>query len=87
MATLPGGLSLPTIVFIAALVILAHRIYFELNGNVYTGSLTKDGAPMGGGYYVSNPGGATVTDRLTFLPFYIRMNKAAHDSLAAAMAI
>ena len=41
---------------------------------------------MGGSYYISNPGGATVTDRLTFLPFHIRMNKAAHDSLAAAMA-
>lgn len=64
-----------------------YRIYFALNGNVYTGALIKDGAPMGGSYYVSNPGGATVTDRLTFLPFHIRMNKAAHDSLAAAMNI
>ena len=29
----------------------------------------------------------TVTDRLTFLPFHIRMNKAARDSLATAMKI
>ena len=64
-----------------------YRVYFEMNGNVYTGSLIKDGAALGGSYYVSNPGGATVLDRLTFLPFHVRMNKAAHDSLAAAMAI
>jgi hypothetical protein len=64
-----------------------YRIYFEMNGNVYTGILIKDGTVMGGSYYISNPGGATVTDRLTFLPFQVRMNKAAHDSLAAAMAI
>jgi hypothetical protein len=64
-----------------------YRIYFELNGNVYTGALIKDGTPLGGSYYVSNIGGATVTDRLTFLSFHIRMNKAAHDSLVAAMKI
>ncbi|MDM0109860.1 hypothetical protein QTH97_33445 [Variovorax sp. J22R24] len=64
-----------------------YRIYFQLNGNVYTGTFIKDGAPMSGSYYVSNPGGLTVTDRLTFLPFDVRMNNAAHDSLAAAMNI
>lgn len=64
-----------------------YRTYFQLNGNVYTGVLIKDGAVLGGSYYVSNPDGATVTDRLTFLPFHIRMNKTAHDSLAAAMSI
>lgn len=64
-----------------------YRIYFELGGNVYTGALTKDGTLLGGGYYVSNPAGATAVDRLTFLPFDIRMNKAAHDSLLAAMKI
>jgi hypothetical protein len=66
---------------------VAYRTYFELNGNVYTGQLVKDGTPMGGSYYVSNPGAPAVTDRLTFLPFFIRMNKAARDSLAGAMAI
>ena len=64
-----------------------YRVYFQLNNNVYTGALIKDGAALGGSYYVSNPAGATVADRLTFLPFHIRMNKAARDSLAAAMAI
>ncbi len=62
-----------------------YRIYFELNGNVYTGSLIKDGTLLGGSYYVSNPSGLTAVERLTFLPFDIRMNKAAHDSLLAAM--
>jgi hypothetical protein len=64
-----------------------YRIYFELNGNVYTGSLVRDGTVLGGNYYVSNPGGATVLDRLTFLPYQLRMNKAAHDSISAALAI
>jgi hypothetical protein len=66
---------------------LEYTIYYALNGNVYTGALIKDGAQLGGSYYVSNPTGATVTDRLTFLPFGLRMNKAAHDSVAAAMNI
>jgi hypothetical protein len=64
-----------------------YRIYFELNGNVYAGTFIKDGTTLGGSYYVSNPSGATVLDRLTLLPFQIRMNKAARDSLAAAMAV
>jgi hypothetical protein len=62
-----------------------YRIYFELNGNVYTGALIKDGAVLVGGSYVSNPNGATVADQITLLPFDIRMNKAAADSVAAAM--
>jgi hypothetical protein len=62
-----------------------YRTYFELNGNVYAGVLIADGAVLGGSYYVSNPAGITVTDRLTFLPFLIRMNKAARDSMAAAV--
>ena len=64
-----------------------YRIYFELNGNVYTGALTKDGEILGGSYWVSNPGAASVIDRLTFLPFQLRLNKAARDSIAAAMQI
>jgi hypothetical protein len=64
-----------------------YRIYFELNGNVYTGSLLRDGAGFTTSYYVSNPAGATITDRLTFLPFQIRLNKAARDSVLAAMNI
>jgi len=64
-----------------------YRAYFELNGNVYAAVLLKDGAVLGASYYVSNPDGATVTDRLTFLPFNLRMNKAARDSVAAALTI
>lgn len=64
-----------------------YRIYFQLNGNVYTGALIQDGQVLGGSYWVSNPAGATVLDRLTFLPFQIRMNKAARDRIAADMAI
>jgi hypothetical protein len=64
-----------------------YRIYFELNGNVYTGALTKDGQVLGGSYWVSNPGAPSVIDRLTFLSFQIRLNKAARDSIASAMQI
>ncbi|RZS58589.1 hypothetical protein EV685_0884 [Sphaerotilus mobilis] len=66
---------------------LQYRIYFELSGNVYTGALIRDGQAIGGSYHVSNPAGATVADRITTLPFHIRMNKAAHDSLVNALAI
>ena len=64
-----------------------YRIYFQLGTNVYTGALIKDGAALGGSYWVSNPAGATAEDRLTVLPYQIRLNKAARDSIAAAMAI
>lgn len=62
-----------------------YRIYFEKNGYVYTGALIKDGTVLGGSYYESNPNGSANGDRYTFLPFDIRMNKAAHDSLKAAL--
>jgi hypothetical protein len=62
-----------------------YRVYFALNGNVYTGALIKDGTLLGGSYHVSNPTGATVLDRLSFLPYQIRMNQAAQDGLAAAV--
>lgn len=64
-----------------------YRIYFELNGKVYTGAMIKDGAVMGGSYYVSKPDAPTAAERLTFLNFHIRMNKAALDSVQAAMKI
>lgn len=66
---------------------LRYRTYFELGGNVYTGDLIKDGTLYGGGYWVSNPNGATVDERLTYLQYQIRLNKAAHDSIAAASRI
>jgi hypothetical protein len=49
--------------------------------------LVTDGSPDTASYYVSNPAGATQADRLTLLPFHVRMNKAARDSVAAAMAL
>lgn len=64
-----------------------YRIYFERGGNVYTGSLTRHGAVLSSSYWVSNPEGATVQDRLTFLPYQVRLNKAAHDSIASALKI
>jgi len=42
---------------------------------------------VGGNYYVSSPAGTTVDDRLTYLPFQIRLNRAARDSIARALAI
>ncbi|MBK6850275.1 MAG: hypothetical protein IPG93_01365 [Burkholderiales bacterium] len=62
-----------------------YRTYFQLNGNVYTGALVKDGAILAGSNYVSNPAGATAVDRITTLPYSIRMNQAARDSLKAAV--
>ena len=62
-----------------------YRMYFQLNGNVYTGSLVKDGVKLGGSYWISNPAGATVQDQRTFLNYQIRLNQAARDSIAAGM--
>lgn len=67
--------------------IVQYRIYFQLNGNVYTGTLIKDGTRVGGNYWVSNPSAAAVEDRLTYLPYQIRLNKLARDSIVNAMAI
>lgn len=61
-----------------------YRVYFELNGSIYTGSLIKDGTAIGGSGWVSNPAGATLQDRLTYLTYQVRLNKAARDSIAAA---
>ncbi|MEO8524435.1 MAG: hypothetical protein ABI460_06930 [Caldimonas sp.] len=58
-----------------------YRIYFAQNGNVYTGALTRDGEPFSGSYYVVTPG------TLVFLPYSIRLNQAATQGLAAAMAL
>lgn len=64
-----------------------YRVYIQLGSNVYGGALIKDGAVLGGSFYVSNPAGATVAERLSFLPFHIRLNKAARDSIAGALAL
>jgi hypothetical protein len=57
-----------------------YRIYFELNGNVYTGAMIKDGAVIGGGHYRTNPADATTE---AYLDYQIRMNNAATQSLVA----
>lgn len=67
--------------------IVQHRIYFEMNGNVYTGALIRNGTRVGGSYWVSNPAGATVQERLTYMPYQIRLNQAAHDSIVSALNI
>ena len=56
-------------------------------GNVYTGSMIKDGTLLGAGSWVSNPAGATLVDQLTFLTYQVRLNQAARDSLKAAVKI
>ena len=67
--------------------VVQYRIYYQLNGNVYTGAFIQNGTRVGGNYYVSSPAGTTVDDRLTYLPFQIRLNRAARDSIARALAI
>lgn len=62
-----------------------YRIYYALNGNVYTGALTRDGEPFGGSFYVVtlNIG----VGGLVFVPYNIRLNQSATQGLAAAMAL
>lgn len=57
-----------------------YRIYYQLNGNVYTGALIKDGTTLGGNVY-TDPLGAK-----SYLNYLIRLNKAAGDSIAAGVA-
>ncbi len=64
-----------------------YRTFFELNGNVYAGSLVKDGAVMGSSVYLSNPNGASLPERFTPLPYDLRLNKAAYDSFVSALKI
>lgn len=57
-----------------------YRVYFQLNGNVYTGALIKDGALVGGGRYRTNPADSTTT---VYLDYQVRLNSAAVQSIAA----
>ena len=63
-----------------------YRIYFQLGTSVYTGALTKDGTIVPGSWFVASPFGTTpvVYD---FAPSPIRFNKAAIDSIKAALKI
>jgi len=63
----------------------SFRTYYDLNGNVYTGDLIKDGTVIGGNpYAVAAPGtplGYTLNDSASH---QIRLNQAAVQSLQAA---
>jgi hypothetical protein len=62
-----------------------YRVYFEFHGNVYTGALIKDGTVLGGGRYRADPTSPTST--IEYVDYQARLNQAARDSLAAAMAL
>jgi hypothetical protein len=62
-----------------------YRVYFELHGNVYTGSLVKDGTVLGGGRYRADP--TSPASPVEYVGYQTRLNQAARDSLAAAMAL
>lgn len=55
-----------------------YRIYFELGGSVYTGSLVKNGAVIGDAFY------RDASNVLQTPNYQIRLNKATIDSIAAA---
>jgi hypothetical protein len=56
-----------------------YRTYFELNGNVYTGALIKNGTVRGGNVYLV----AGINNYS--MNYQIRLNKAAVDSLKSAV--
>ncbi|HEX7636994.1 MAG TPA: hypothetical protein VF457_01245 [Burkholderiaceae bacterium] len=59
-----------------------YRIYFQLNGNVYTGVLIHDGAITSSTRYRTVPSDA-LTER--FLPYKVRLNQASDASISAAV--
>ncbi len=61
-----------------------YRIYFQMGNNVYTGALTKDGAVIAGNGYRTDP---TTSASTVWLDYRLRINKAANESLAAALRI
>ncbi len=60
-----------------------YRTYYELNGNVYTGSLIKAGTVIGGSPYWVTSGGSTTLNYSQQVQ--IRLNSAAVASLKAAV--
>lgn len=56
-----------------------YRIFFELNGNVYSGALIKNGTVRGGNVYL-----VAGTNNYS-MNYQIRLNKAAVDSLKSAV--
>jgi len=62
-----------------------YRTYYQLNGNVYVGSLIKSGTVQGGnGYLVATPGTTGYTINYS-QNYQIRLNAAAVTSLHAAV--
>jgi hypothetical protein len=57
-----------------------YRCYFELNGNVYTGALIKDGTVLGGFRYRTDPNDPSTT---VYLDYQVRLNQPAVQSLVA----
>ena len=62
---------------------IEYRVYFQLNGNIYTGTLTLDGAELHSFHYYTDP--TNVAGTTQYLSYQVRLNKAAHDSLVAGM--
>jgi hypothetical protein len=56
---------------------------FELGGNIYQGLLTRHGERMEGALYIIDSG--LPTGALSYQPHHVRLNRAARDSLAAAL--
>ncbi len=64
----------------------SYHTFYELNGNVYSGSLVKDGTVLGGDEYpVSAPGTKSGYTLNYTQNFQIRLNKAAVSSLQGAV--
>ncbi len=57
-----------------------YRIYFQLNGNVYTGALIRDGAVESTHHYRTDPSNSATT---VYLPYEMRLNQPAVQSLIA----
>ncbi|TXT41106.1 MAG: hypothetical protein FD135_565 [Comamonadaceae bacterium] len=60
-----------------------YRTYYDIGGNVLTGELIKAGDVLGGSIFRVTTGGVTSVDYSSTIQ--IRLNKAANDSLKAAL--
>ncbi len=60
-----------------------YRTYYELNGNVYTGDVARANTVIGGSSYSVTSGGVTTVNYTNKVQ--VRLNKAAIDSLKAAV--
>lgn len=65
----------------------AYRTYYELNENVYTGSLVKAGTVVGGSIYPVASGGGSGFTLDYSQRVQIRLNAAAVASLKAAVTL